>query len=248
LGEEVQDDGRVKPDGEAADGSAEGASPDDGAANAGVVDSANPHPVAVEFRLDQAVARGHRWGDAPAILLLHAPGPDRDLDDWRDLPALLAAETGAGLLALDLPGHGLSDDGGAADDPAALLAAIRSASDGRSLRAVVAAGETAGALLAAGPDLDLDGLVCFSPAGAAVADPVALPRSPRLPKLLLARSGGNSAEVRHARALSRAVGGWAVVVGVAADGPGAALLDGPSGGPVRDHVAGFLRECLTRGG
>lgn len=222
--------------------------PGDGDANAGDQAAGGAmRPVAVEIVLPGLpVVRGQRWGDAPAVLFLHAPGPDRDLDDWRDLPALVAAETG-GALALDLPGHGLSDVGDEAVDPVGLIAALRVVTGGTAIRAVVAAGETAGALLATGPGVALTGLVCFSASGPGVDDPAMLPRSPRLPKLLLARSGGNSAELKQAREISRAVGGWAVVVGVGGPDDGAALLDGPSGGPVRDHVAGFLRESLGRG-
>ncbi len=213
---------------------------DEGGPNEGV------RPVAVEIAPPGLpVLRGQRWGDAPEVLFLHAPGADRDLDDWQDLPALVASETD-GALALDLPGHGLSDDGEGEADPAALLAALRETPEGATIRAVVAAGDTAGGLLAAGPSLGMAGLVCFSASGPAVEEPAALPRSPRLPKLLLARSGGNSAELKPAREIARAVAGWAVVVGVGGPAGGAALLDGPSGGPVRDHVAGFLRESLGR--
>ncbi len=72
--------------------------------------------------------RGLRWGAEPATLLLHAPGGD--LDDWRDLPPLLARRTGLGAVALDLPGHGLSDDAAAETerlgDPVSLIRAIAS--------------------------------------------------------------------------------------------------------------------------
>ena len=214
---------------------------DEGAPGNGV------RPVAVEIAPPGLpILRGQRWGDAPDVLFLHAPGEDRDLNDWQELPALVATETG-GSLALDLPGHGLSDDGEDEADPTALLAALLETPEGASIRAVVAAGDMAGDLLAAGPSLGLAGLVCFSASGPAVEEPAALPRSPRLPKLLLARSGGNSAELKQAREVSRAVAGWAVVVGVGGPDGGAALLDGPSAGPVRDHVAGFLRESLGRG-
>jgi pimeloyl-ACP methyl ester carboxylesterase len=203
--------------------------------------------IAVEIALPGgAVVRGQRWGADPAILLLHAPGSDRDLDDWGDLPAALAAAVGAGVLALDSPGHGLSDDGDLGNDPAVLVSAICATPAGHAIRAVVAAGETAGALLAAGPVFPLAGLVCVSPASDRLANPNALPRSPRLPKLLLVRSGADNQELEHARSVSRAVGGWAVVVGISANGPGTALLEGASAAAVRDHVAGFLRECLAR--
>ncbi|MGI9255197.1 MAG: hypothetical protein ACR2J8_15750, partial [Thermomicrobiales bacterium] len=64
---------------------------------------------AVELPFDGGVLRGLGWpGGAGGVILLHAPGGD--LDDWQDLPAIIAGETGAAALALDLPGHGMSED------------------------------------------------------------------------------------------------------------------------------------------
>jgi len=190
--------------------------------------------------------RGIRWGDEPATLLLHAPGGD--LDDWQDLPLLLARRTGFGAVALDLPGHGLSDDAGRRERGAQRLAeVIRTlavAGESSRVRAIVAAGETALALLAVAPTLDLAGIVCLSPAApGSGSNPVA--RSPKVPKLFLAWSGDGN-EITRTRALATEAGGWTIVSGFAGPGPGAALLDGPWGDQARDQIAAFLQECLLR--
>lgn len=69
-----------------------------------------PPPAAVEVPLPWGpVIRGVRWGAASdTILLLHEPGAD--LDAWGALPSRLANTLGMAAVAVDLPGHGLSDD------------------------------------------------------------------------------------------------------------------------------------------
>lgn len=190
--------------------------------------------------------RGIRWGTESATLLLHAPGGD--LDDWRDVPILLVQRTGFGVVALDLPGHGLSDDPlPRQGDPrrlAELIQAVMTEVGPGPVRAAVAAEATARALLHAAPALSLAGLVCLSPSSPDPhSDP--LPRSPQIPKLFLASSGTGD-ELPQTRKLAAEVGGWAVVSSVAARGPGAMLLDGPGGAQARDQITGFLRECLLR--
>jgi hypothetical protein len=55
------------------------------------------------------VVRGVRRGEGAAVaLLLHEPGAD--LDAWGHLPDQLARALPLTVIALDLPGHGLSDD------------------------------------------------------------------------------------------------------------------------------------------
>ena len=189
--------------------------------------------------------RGLCWVGEPGILLLHAPGGD--LDDWRDLPPLLAQRTGLGTLALDLPGHGLSAGAPADAALARLPALVRALLDDPAIagvRAVVAAGESALALLHAAAAGPLAGIVCLSP-DAPGTELGPLPRSPRVPKLLLAHSGDGD-DLPRTRQLANTVGGWTVVIGLAGQGPGAALLDGPAGSQSRDKIAGFLRQCLHR--
>ena len=75
----------------------------------GRIDSA-PQPTAVEFPLPWGpVVRGVQWGwGSDVALFLHEPGAD--LDAWGPLPSRLAEALGLTSVALDLPGHGLSDD------------------------------------------------------------------------------------------------------------------------------------------
>ena len=71
--------------------------------------AARASPSAVEIDLSHGqTLRGQRRGaGANWVILLHEPGTD--LDAWGDLPARLGARAYTAL-ALDLPGHGLSDD------------------------------------------------------------------------------------------------------------------------------------------
>ena len=187
--------------------------------------------------------RGLRWGGEPGILLLHAPGGD--LDDWRDLPSSLARRTVHGAVALDLPGHGLSDGSAAdADRLVALIRAVTGAPPMSRVRAVVAAGESALALLRVVAERPLAGIACLSPT-APESDAAPLPRSPRVPKLLLARSG-DGGDLPRSRRLATASGGWTIVTGLAGPGSGTALLDGPAGSQARDEIVCFLRDCLLR--
>jgi pimeloyl-ACP methyl ester carboxylesterase len=75
-----------------------------------VVETPIPHPEAVELPLPWGpVIRGFRWGGGPdTAFLLHEPGSD--IDAWGTLPVLIARQLGIETVALDLPGHGLSDD------------------------------------------------------------------------------------------------------------------------------------------
>jgi pimeloyl-ACP methyl ester carboxylesterase len=75
-----------------------------------VVETPVPHPEAVELPLPWGpVIRGFRWGGGPdTVLLVHEPGSD--VDAWGTLPVLIARRLRIETVALDLPGHGLSDD------------------------------------------------------------------------------------------------------------------------------------------
>jgi pimeloyl-ACP methyl ester carboxylesterase len=157
----------------------------------GHVDAAPP-PTAVELTLPSgSVVRGLRWGSGPDVaLLLHEPGAD--LDAWGALPPRLARALGLRAIAVDLPGHGLSDapwreamtDSLAPAVFAAFVPEIlippwrpdrREASPGGSAaephiqpsgrRFLVAAGACASATLAAAShDVPLAGIVALSPA------------------------------------------------------------------------------------
>src|SRR5215218_1886422 len=67
-------------------------------------------PRAIEWTLpSRTVLRGFRWGKRPdTAVLLHEPGAD--LDAWASLPVEIARQLEIETVAVDLPGHGLSDD------------------------------------------------------------------------------------------------------------------------------------------
>lgn len=73
-------------------------------------DPATSSPRAIEQRLPWGpVLRGLRWSAGPDVaLLLHEPGVD--VDAWGSVPGEIAGQLGIETVAVDLPGHGLSDD------------------------------------------------------------------------------------------------------------------------------------------
>ena len=202
-----------------------------------------PTAVAEEIGLDGFPAlRGQRWGDgASELLLLHGGGAD--LDAWGALPALLAHHLDATVIAVDLPGHGLSDDPWQPERLPELLAALASRPAGSARLAVVAAGDTAAALLREAGRLAVAAVVLLSPA---LPETVAgWERSPCVSKLFLAGSLAGD-ELARCRRAANALGGWAVVVGVPDAAQGTELLVGDHLGTVVAHAAGFLRQALAR--
>ena len=202
-----------------------------------------PTAVAEEIGLDGFPAlRGQRWGDgASELLLLHGGGAD--LDAWGALPALLAHHLDATVIAVDLPGHGLSDDPWQPERLPELLAALASRPAGSARLAVVAAGDTAAALLREAGRLAVAAVVLLSPA---LPETVAgWERSPSVSKLFLAGSLAGD-ELARCRQAANALGGWAVVVGVPDAAQGTELLVGDHLGTVVAHAAGFLRQALAR--
>src|SRR5215212_5581639 len=203
-----------------------------------VSDQATLSPQAIERRLPWGpVLRGVRWGNGPdTALLLHEPGAD--LDAWASLPLEIARQLEIETLALDLPGHGLSDDPW---DPARLPDLLRNLPDfapvaGR--RFLVAAGAPATAALEQAPAIDLSGLICLSPSTrAAGGNP---PRSPRVPKLFIAGSLAGS-DLEDARRLASACGGWAVVTSLPVAERGTGLLDSSWGVHLAEEIVAFLR-------
>lgn len=197
-------------------------------------------PQAVEWPLPWGpVVRGMRWaGSSDRALFLHEPGAD--LDAWGTLPAMAVAHLGLDVVALDLPGHGLSDEPWEADRLPELLGFLAGKpGDGRR-RFVVAAGQTSLAALEAAGDLELDGLVAFSPP--ALPDDRRPGRSPRVPKLLLAGSLAED-DLRAARRLATDCGGWAVVTSAPFAASGTALLATERGAQLAEQVIAFLRDC-----
>jgi pimeloyl-ACP methyl ester carboxylesterase len=208
-----------------------------------VSDRARPSPQAIERRLPWGpVLRGFRWGNGPdTALLLHEPGAD--IDAWASLPLEIARQLEIETLALDLPGHGLSDDPW---DPARLPDLLRNVPDlapAAGRRFLVAAGAPAIAALEQTPAIELSGLICLSPPSpGAGGNP---PRSPRVPKLFFAGSLAGS-DLNDARHLATACGGWAVVTTLPVAERGMGLLASSWGGHLVEQIVAFLRDCQRR--
>ena len=97
-------------------------------------------------------------------------------------PAELEIET----VAVDLPGHGLSDDPWEPERLPDLLRALPEIAPAAGRRFLIAAGDSATAALEHAPEIELSGLVCLSPQ--IPSDVWRPPRSPRVPKLFVAGS------------------------------------------------------------
>ena len=133
---------------------------------------------------DGPVLRGECWVDgADWLVLFHDLGGD--LDAWRPLIGL-AAVRGWSVLALDLRGHGGSDDPWDAEKcPADVALAIAEARRrGASTVCVGGAGVSAIAALRAASDTELDALVLLSP-GPVPDGPRDTLRGPGISKLVV---------------------------------------------------------------
>jgi pimeloyl-ACP methyl ester carboxylesterase len=206
-----------------------------------VSEAQSRQPDAWEQRLPWGpVVRGLRWeGGSDRVLLLHEPGAD--IDAWGALPATLAQRLPLDVTEVDLPGHGLSDDPWQEERFRDLLwEMIRGVSHpGRNF--VLAAGTTALAALSFAAELDLAGLVSFSPTTPPQGEELA--RSPRVPKLLFAGALSGD-DLRVARELAAACGGWAAVTSVPVAERGTALLASAWQGQLIEQTVAFLRDCL----
>jgi pimeloyl-ACP methyl ester carboxylesterase len=204
---------------------------------------ATPSPDAIERNLPSgAVLRGFRWGDGPDVaILLHDPGAD--IDAWAMLPVKISRQLEIETVAVDLPGHGLSDDPW---EPARLTDLLRSLPDlapAAGRRFLIAAGASAIAALELAPALELSGLVCLSPQSP--DDGWHPQRSPRVPKLFVAGSLAGS-DLDDARRLAASCGGWAAVTSVPVTKQGTDLLTSPWGGHLIEKIVAFLRDCQRR--
>ena len=186
------------------------------------------------------VLRGQRRGEgAHRAILLHEPGTD--LDAWAALPALLA---GADLtvVAVDLPGHGLSDDPWRPDLLPATMATLvaHARAEGTVSVCLVAAGAGATAGLHLADDPGLDGVVALSPAEP--TDDSSALRTARVPKLILVGALDPSA-LATARSVAARCGGWTVLSTIPTADQGTCLLAGSWGNQVGEQIAAFLRDC-----
>lgn len=174
-------------------------------------------------------------GDSGAgAILVHDIGTDRDLSDWAGLiePILGAGVNG---LAIDLPGHGMSDDpidGAASMD--ALIAAHRFLVDLPVPRCFVfAVGASMASAVALADDIRALGLVAIAP-----HPPASLQRPTRpkfCPSLLISSSA--TEETEALKSWFPLLRGWAV----------SSVFDGdPLNGPWRGHVGEQVGMFLRR--
>jgi pimeloyl-ACP methyl ester carboxylesterase len=203
-----------------------------------VSDPGDP-PAAIEITLSAGlVVRGQQWpGGADSVILVHEPG--RDLDAWRDLPELLR-DDGLTVVAIDLPGHGLSDNPWQpACLPEVLSATMDSLSDEHGTALIIAAGPCATVALRS-PSPRLGGVVALSPGN--TGDSPAAGGSPPRPKLVLA-GAADPAVLAAARSVSRQAPGWSLVSTFATREQGTALLECAWAAQVREQIRGFVRDC-----
>jgi pimeloyl-ACP methyl ester carboxylesterase len=178
--------------------------------------------------------RGLRWhGNHQAVLLVHDLGAD--VDCWGVLPDDLTSE-GYTVLAIDLPGHGLSDGDWRPEllDPAVAAA----------YHAVMASGARAVFLIAAGiaattAVTGFHARVALSPR-LATAPSAALRDALSVPTLILA--GAGEEERAAAQALYRHCTGWTVLSSFGAVPPGTPLLESAWESHAREQILAFLAD------
>jgi pimeloyl-ACP methyl ester carboxylesterase len=198
--------------------------------------------LAVEFGLtDGLMVRGQSWGEGSDwALLVHEPGGD--LDGWGDLPGWLL-DAGFAVMAIDLPGHGLSDGSWQSGRLAEVLGAARrtiTAAGGQRV-ALIAAGECASTGLRLAATERWAALILLSPVDAGtVTDPTI--RAGNQPKLIIVGSLAEES-LAASRAIAARCIGWTVTCSIPTVAQGTALLAGDWSRTVREHIAGFLRDC-----
>jgi pimeloyl-ACP methyl ester carboxylesterase len=200
----------------------------------------------VEFAGPRALTlRGLRSGEGDRwAVLVHGEG--RDLDGWRPLAAFLA-DSGFSVLAIDLPGHGASDDPWeSALAVPAVVAAIEFARSASSQQIhLVGEGVGAMAALAAAtdPTRQVASIVAISPAAdEGVAELIEV-REARAPKLILVGSLSPDA-LECAEAVFRAAIGPCQMVKLPVAAQGTDLLAGEWGVHVREKVLEHLVRQL----
>jgi pimeloyl-ACP methyl ester carboxylesterase len=208
-----------------------------------VGDRATLSPQAIEWSLPwEQFIRGFRWGKGPdTVLLLHEPGAD--LDAWTILPVEIARRLEIETVALDLPGHGLSDDPWDPTRLTDILQHVPEFAPAAGRRFLIAGGSPAIAALQQASAIGLAGLVCLSPVIAEAGE--YLPRSPRLPKLFVAGSLAGS-DLKEARLLATACGGWSVVTSLPVAERGTGLLASSWGTQLVEQIVEFLGDCQRR--
>jgi len=189
-------------------------------------------PEPIELMWGAVGIRGYRWpGDANVVVLLH--DVDADLDAWGDVPLSLADE-GYSVVAVDLPGHGLSDDPWEPDHTIELVTFLAKAAKPPAARCfVVAAGQLCGPALAAS---GIDALVAVSPdtMGNRVIGPT--------PPTLVMVGGADAGASADANSFFRRTRGWAVVSSFGTLAQSTGLFSSEWGGHAVDQTLMFLRD------
>lgn len=190
---------------------------------------------------DGVVLRGLRWdGNDDWVVLVHDVG--QDLDSWRPVQKALAGR-GYTLLALDLRGHGTSDDPWDADmahlDVEAALTFGRR--EGAASLCVAAAGFGGIAALLAAAREKPDGMILLSPGPLPSRQAMEGLRGPGIAKLFFVGSQDMTARDTVAELRNASIG-WALTVSLPSGEQGTALLTGPWGTHVCEHIVRFLDE------
>jgi pimeloyl-ACP methyl ester carboxylesterase len=190
---------------------------------------------------DGVVLRGQRWGNGPDwLILLHASGERRDLDDWwLLLPSIVSDERT--VLTVDLRGHGASD--GAPDDAlletdlSTLLAFSRENQAGWVV--LVGAGDSATQILRFSSTHSIDASVLLSPV---FRDGQAAEFRGRGEAKLFAVGSRTEGLLRDAREARNRSIGWAMLVLMPTEVQGVDLLTGPYASQLEERIVTFLAE------
>jgi len=191
-------------------------------------------PVAVEWKLGSPVfvVRGLIWtAEKLPVLFVHEPGPDNDLDHWKNLPELVH-HAGHTVIAFDLPGHGLSEGTPDETNASTAIGTVYQYITERFGKAPAVVTEGVGIQLL--PKTPFAALVVFSPRDdtGAQAD---------YPKLVFCGATDPEARTAADRFL-RASRGWTLVSSFGTSTQGAALLKTPHAPKIIAQVVSFLRD------
>lgn len=199
-----------------------------------------PTPIEIH-RCERRVLRGHFWrgGEAWAVLV-HDEG--EDLDAWAPLVSELSA-AGLSVVAIDLAGHGASDDPWDPSlAPADVAATMRFAlNEGAKAVFLIGAGAGASAALVAAVEVEPQAIVALSPRAALNGvDPEAI-RESAAPKLFVV-GGRDRTALAHTVDIYRRAIGWGLIEQPPVTEQGTDLLASDWAEQVGEKILAFLRD------